>query len=811
MPALQEHIPRWPWVRSLLPVLAAAIIGVGISISAWHSVAAWEDRIARQEFFQSAADQSSVLQSGLDDYLIKLVALRAFFDASGIVTRTEFDIFTKPFLDNRSAAILSFSWIPRVKHHARSVHERAGTHEGIPGYQIKVVAPDGSLSRAPQQDEYFPVFYSRENLSSRVYGLNLQDGGVRQKPLDRARDTGQPSASENFLLQSGTGDRNGFFLVLPVYVRGLPHETVEDRRRNLEGFVQGIFQFSVMVDTILADTQAPLDIFLFDANARASDMPTHFRGSGTRRPPLAPQSLATLARLPHWVGELSAGDRNWKLIATPLHGAAQLGIRARAWIVLAAGLVVTGLAVTYIWTSIRHVRRIEAATREVSLLALTDTLTGLANRRAFIERLASIFAGSRPGAPSFAVHFLDLDDFKDVNDTLGHPIGDLLLQEVAARLKKTVRQSDLVARFGGDEFAILQSGMVDPATAATLASIINKSLALPYQVGGNELRITASIGISLFSEGLAGPEAMMMQSDLALYRAKYDGRNCFRFHTGELDQQVHLRVTLGEELLSAIERDELELYYQPQVEIKSGRIVGLEALVRWRHPVRGMIMPAMFVPIAERSGAIVALGRWVLDKACRQLNEWQEQRIAPPLIAVNVSVAQLKRPSEFEHDVAEIFARWHVTSGTVELELTESVLMEMSKTQDDTLEHLQQLGARIAIDDFGTGYSSLKYLTMHPVGRLKIAQELMLKVTSDKRNATVVRAAIRLAHELGIETIAEGVETAAQASFLVEAGCGYAQGYYYGRPVDTAQSTELLRRRIGYVEEIKKSPTSSAA
>ena len=205
------------------------------------------------------------------------------------------------------------------------------------------------------------------------------------------------------------------------------------------------------------------------------------------------------------------------------------------------------------------------------------------------------------------------------------------------------------------------------------------------------------------------------------------------------------------------------------------------------------------------------MGRWVLDTACRQLDEWHGQNIAPPLVAVNVSAIQLKRTATFEHDVAEIFARWHVEPGPVELELTESVLMEVSQMHDDTLEDLQQLGASIAIDDFGTGYSSLKYLTMHPVGRLKIAQELMLRVTSDKRSATVVRATIRLAHELGIEVIAEGVETAAQASFLVEAGCGYAQGYYYGRPVNTAQTTELLRRRIGHLDETKETPTPTAA
>ena len=801
----------WPRARRLWPMFAAAIIGVTISLSAWVFVGAREDRLARQEFTESAADQASALQAGLDEYLAKLVALRSFFGASEEVTRREFDLFTRPFMDGRAAGILGFSWIPKVKRDTRFAHELAGTQDGIPDYQIKELTPDGKLTPAPERDDYFPVFYAREKLQSRVYGLDLQDGGVRQKPLDRARDSNRLSASEDILLQSAAGYRKGFFAVLPVYRRDLPHETVEDRRRNLLGFVQGVFQFSVMVDTILAATKSPLDILMFDADAGANDMPTHVYASSARPAPLGIQSQARLARVPHWASELSAGDKHWKLVAIPPIRASELGGLDRAWIVLIAGLLVTGLAVTYVWTSIRHVRRIEAATKQVALLAGTDMLTGLANRRAFLDRLTSTFSESTRGAPSFAVLYLDLDDFKDVNDTLGHPTGDMLLREVAGRLKKAVRQSDLVARFGGDEFAILQPGVSEPATAATLASKLNKSLAIPYTIGGNELRIAASIGISLYSNRVTGPETMMMQADLALYRAKDDGRNCFRFHTGELDQQVQLRVTLGEELLSAIERDELELHYQPQVEIETGRIIGLEALLRWRHPIRGMIMPAVFVPIAERSGAIVALGRWVLEKACRQLKEWQEQHIAPPLIAVNVSAVQLKRVSAFEHDVAEIFARWHIEPGAIELELTECVLMDVVQTHDDTLKHLQQLGARIAIDDFGTGYSSLKYLTIHLVGRLKIAQELMLKVTSDKRNATVVRATIRLAHELGIAIIAEGVETAAQASFLVEAGCGYAQGYYYGRPVDTAQTTEWLRRRTVHVDETKKTPTTSAA
>jgi len=505
-------------------------------------------------------------------------------------------------------------------------------------------------------------------------------------------------------------------------------------------------------------------------------------------------SLGELTAAPNWHGDLSANGKHWKLVVPrpqrwSLHGS------DRAWLVFGASILISGMIAAYMLKSMRYARRLNE-------LARTDTLTALANRRVFEERLATAFAASRRNGNLFAVHFVDLDGFKDVNDTLGHATGDLLLRAVVERLKKLVRQSDVLARFGGDEFAVLQADANDSVSTAAFAKKIIGAIAVPFLIDGNEVFITASIGIATYSPVITIPDAMMIQADLALYRAKDDGENCFRCHNHELDQQVRLRITLAEELRGGIERGELELLYQPQVEIGSKRVIGLEALVRWNHPKRGLLMPSIFIPIAEKSAIIQQLGSWVFDAACAQLAEWEEKGIAPRTVAVNVSGLQLKRIDEFEHDIAGSLTKWNIKPEAVELELTETVLMEASQKHSDSLQRLRQMGLRIAIDDFGTGFSSLKYLTIYPINRLKIAQELVFRVIDDPRNATVVRAAIRLAHELGIDAIAEGVETEAQARFLSSAGCIHAQGYLYGRPVDATTATVLLLHgRTGLAKE----------
>jgi diguanylate cyclase (GGDEF)-like protein len=775
----------WGYLRISVAAGAALLLSIAACYFVWH----WEDRSAEQEFSAIAESDLLTLQSGLDEYLNKLVALRAAFESRPDMSRKEFELFTGRLLLHQ-AAIQNFSWVPRVTRAERTAYESAAARDGFSDYRIRSVAADDSIAPSEDRDEYLPIFYSSiTSRESRIYGIDLRSEPAIEKRLDRARDGDQLSAVPDLVLHSATGKKHGFLFSLPVYRQGLPHETVEDRRRNLAGFVHGAFVTAEAFASILetSTTAQPVDLYLFTTDAGSSTAPLFVHGSGLRTEPAEQKSKAALGAGPHWFGELKAGDARWRLMVVPIPGGPMGAGHGQAWVVLAAGLLVGGLVLANMSASGRYARRIEA-------LAHTDPLTGLSNRRGFVARLAMAFAAAGRGGSPFGVLCLDLDEFKDVNDTLGHPMGDLLLRNVVERLEKAVRKTDLVARFGGDEFAILQADAPDPAATGMLAMKLVRILADPYMIEGNELRVTASIGISSYAAEVPSPEAMMMQADLALYRAKDDGRNCFRFHSEELDQQVHLRVTLAEELRVAIDGAELELHYQPLVEIVSARIVGLEALVRWNHPTRGLIMPSIFIPIAERTGTIVPLGHWVFEEACRQLKLWRDRGIAPQVLAVNVSGVQLKATSDLELDIAASLAKWGIKPGNIEVELTETVLMEMTQNRGDALERLRQLGVRIAIDDFGTGYSSLRYLTMYPINRLKIAQELLLRVTTDSRNATVVRAAIRLAQELGIEVIAEGVETEAQANFLLSAGCAHAQGYYFSRPVNAECATRLLRR-----------------
>jgi diguanylate cyclase (GGDEF)-like protein/PAS domain S-box-containing protein len=433
------------------------------------------------------------------------------------------------------------------------------------------------------------------------------------------------------------------------------------------------------------------------------------------------------------------------------------------------------------------------AEERIALLARTDALTGLANRATFSDRLRQAFAATRRGAPPFAVHYIDLDRFKEVNDTCGHPVGDELLQHVAGLLRSSTREADVVARLGGDEFAILQSMVSDPAAAGTLAGKVVEALSKPLTVQGHELRVGASVGIAVCAPDTSGAENLLSQADQALYQSKESGRGRYCFYSDELNAEAREMMALVADLRQALERDQLELYYQPQVELSSGRIVGMEALIRWNHPTRGLLLPEVILPVAERSGMSQLLGRWVLDGACRQLSRWRSEGVKVQVIAVNVALAQIRAGRDFIHDVNASLERWGLKPGDLELDVTEFILARTTLSQSDVLEELRRMGVCIAIDDFGAQYSSLDYLRTYHVGRLKISRPMVAAATDD-RGGAMIRAIVGLASELGIEVVAEGVETEAQrAAIVAMSSRTKGQGHYFSKPMRADDTTTLLR------------------
>ena len=434
--------------------------------------------------------------------------------------------------------------------------------------------------------------------------------------------------------------------------------------------------------------------------------------------------------------------------------------------------------------------------REMARLARTDALTGLANRATFLDRLNLALAAARRGDTPFAVHYVDLDNFKDVNDSLGHQAGDVLLKTVGDRLAGAVRETDLVARFGGDEFSVLQADVTDPSTAGTLAAKLRAVLAEPFTIAGNVLRVTATIGIALSTPEVENAAEILAQADRALYYAKEEGRDRYRFYSQKLDAIVHERVSLAEDLRAGIDRDELQLYYQPQVTVATGEIVGVEALVRWNHPRLGQLKPAAFLPAAERTGVIVQLGAWVLNQACQQFRQWRDQGVAPPVIAVNLSGSQLKLGRDFYREVQTTLVKWGLSPQDLEFDVSEAVISADYGASPNVLQRLHDLGVRIAIDDFGAEYTSLGRVKAYHVTRLKIAPYFINSMTTNDADASAVRLMIHLASKMGIEIIAKSVETQEQQAFLLStAEHATAQGFFYSKPLPATQATEFFRQK----------------
>jgi diguanylate cyclase (GGDEF)-like protein/PAS domain S-box-containing protein len=434
----------------------------------------------------------------------------------------------------------------------------------------------------------------------------------------------------------------------------------------------------------------------------------------------------------------------------------------------------------------------KAAEERLEQLAQFDSVTGLANRNLLRERLEHAIVQSRRRRRGAGVLYVDLDGFKLVNDTHGHHVGDELLRHVGRRLQECVRRDDTVARLGGDEFAVVIADLARPDDAALVAQKFLDAFAAPFDLGGRETFITASIGVATFPNDGESAEALLKCADIAMYRAKESSRNTFCFYTAELNARAASKLQLNSDLRRALERGEFQLHYQPKVRLENGQMIGMEALLRWQHAQRGMVTPLEFIPALEDSGLIVPVGDWVIGEACRQLAAWSRAGLQPLPVAVNLSARQFRR-RDLDRVIKDVLAEHALSPAMLELEITESCLMEDPKDAIRQLEALREAGLRISVDDFGTGYSSLAYLTRLPVSTLKIDRAFVNAAITEPGSAAIVRMVIDMALRLRFDVVAEGIETEQHVLFLTQHGCEQGQGYHFGRPVSAAAMAPRLK------------------
>jgi diguanylate cyclase (GGDEF)-like protein len=442
-----------------------------------------------------------------------------------------------------------------------------------------------------------------------------------------------------------------------------------------------------------------------------------------------------------------------------------------------------------------EVQNREQAEEQIQFLAYYDALTGLPNRSLLHDRMTVALAGAKRRSDKVALMFVDLDNFKNINDSLGHSVGDLLLRDVAVRLKENVREQDTVARLGGDEFVIMVTGLGSTSDAALTATRVLSGLARAFNPEDYELSVTCSLGISIFPDDAASSDELLKNADLAMYCAKQNGRNNFQFFTTDMNAHATRELALQNGLRHAVERNELFLMFQPQMGLVSGEIIGAEALVRWQHPQLGLVPPDQFIPIAESTGLIISIGEWVLCSACAQAKAWQAEGSRPIPVSVNVSPLQF-RQKNFPQIVRNTLSEAGLPPEYLELELTESLILSNANVVMDVLHSLREMGVRLSIDDFGTGYSNLSYLRQFPVYKLKIDRVFVKDLLTNPDDSAIVETIISMARSLNLKVIAEGVEDERQVSFLRARNCDEIQGYYFSKPLPAEDFIASLRQLL---------------
>ena len=626
----------------------------------------------------------------------------------------------------------------------------------------RLLAPEDA---PPKLDDWLAQYLAHRRASCGPWDMHLRDGRWLAVSEFRTQD----------------GGTVGIYTDITEAKRR--QRAVEQSEQRLQAIMDSVIDGIVTVTdegVVESANAAAAQIFGFAPGELAGlglgELLTHTTGRDIERlPPPAPVDVTTLAR--HSLLEMVGRRKDGTSFSIEL-SVTELDLHGRRTFILTA----------------RDITARKAAEELIRYRATHDALTGLPNRTLFDDRLATALKHSARRDEMVAVLFLDLDRFKIINDTLGHSVGDALLVALSRRLRASVRDEDTVARMGGDEFIFILRGLGSPEDAVKPAQKILDAMRPTFHVRGHELYVTGSIGIGLCPNDGVEPDQLLKCADIALYRAKERGRNRLQLYNPSLNVRVFGQMVLEKHLRHALEQDQFQLVYQPQIALDSGQVVGVEALIRWRHPELGLVPPDEFVPLAEENGLIEPLGLWVLRTACRQHKAWRQARLPGLRLAVNMSPRQFQRLG-LEHRIREILAESDMETRWLELELTESVLMQEGDSTASLLGHLGELGISLALDDFGTGYSSLSYLKRFPIKRVKIDRSFVCDISTSDSAAALARAMITMAHGLGVEVVAEGIESLEQLAILRRYGCDEGQGYFLGRPVVPSEVPELVRRQ----------------
>ena len=791
--AFGQPAPAWRsrWATVAMPMLAA----MAVVAAAFSQVQRSEQASIAAQFDQQSEALADRLQRRLDAQADAVMAVTRQMELLPQIDRNAFKQATIIWLQ-RYGGTQNFGWSPWVSHAQRERFEQVlSAGEGSRMF-IKGRDSQGGMYPAPPASSYLPIQFVEPYISNEsALGLDVLVLGATASAVAQAMASGQPQVTEGLRLVQETSEQRSVVLYQAAYLP--PAEPGQRNLREVRGVVSAVFRMDDVLRAALgAPESAVLEVCLLDPSGPADNQ--RLAGSPGCRV-LEAHSARQVSNRP-----IRFASRAWVLQVTsgPAFASQQRGLVA--WGTLTVSLVAVGVLGVFLIVITGHARRTQQLVRErtqelavtnqrLQSLAMFDALTGLPNRSHWMLEAQRALDSARRHGDRFAVAFVDLDHFKDVNDTLGHSVGDELLKAVAQRLQACLRAQDVMARQGGDEFVVLLDRLTSSGDAVAVAAKMVDTLSAPFNLGAHEVRVSVSIGLEAYEGGSQDIETLLSHADMAMYRAKAAGRNGWSFYHPDMATQVAQRLMVEQGLSAAMAAGQLVLHYQPQVSCQTGAVTGVEALVRWKHPELGLLLPHQFVPQAETSGHIDELGAWVLRHACEQLRDWHDRGVHDLTVAVNVSAIEFAR-SGFGFRLLSIIQDTGVNPQWLELEITETALMQSLPDLSERLGEIQRMGVRLSLDDFGTGYSSLGYLKRLPLRSIKIDRSFVRDLPGDKEDEAIVRATLSMAHALGLEVVAEGVEIPPQRAFLEAEGCDHLQGWLIARPMDAATFEHWWRR-----------------